>query len=160
MAGVVGECTGGKAHVAADGTLDIRAELAVETPGQYDAVRVSARIAVKDWDGGPALTVQLDRTVIAVIRAVKAASGRPRFSLCDAAGTCANQTFDANVDEEHTFALDITSASVTLSVDCVSLASYPANISLATRAGLLVDFGHTDAAPIDGTIDDLSVSYR
>ena len=160
MPGVIGTCAGGKAHIAADGTLDIIAELAAQTPGQYDAVRVSARIAVKDWDGGRLLTVQIDRQYVVELRAVLAASGRPRFSLCDASGTCAAQTFDANADQEHTFVLDITRTSVALSVDCAPLATFNATIGLTPRAGLVVDFGHTDAEPIDGTLDDLSVSFR
>jgi hypothetical protein len=116
---------------------------------------------VKEWDAGRLLTIQIDRQYVAEIRAVNAASGKPRFSLCDPnGGTCAQQTFDANGDEEHTFVLDITRTSVALSVDCAPLATFQATVGLTPRTGLLVDFGHNDADPIDGTLDDLSVSFR
>ncbi len=157
--GVVGECTGGKAHVAARNTLDSMAELALKTPGQYDAIRVSARIAVTEWDGGRVLTVMLDGVKVGVLQAVQGASGTPRFTLCSQ-GACEQEAFNASGAEEHLFVLDITSASVALSVDCVPVATHPAKTVLNPGAPLLVDFGHPDAMPIDGTLDDLAVSYR
>jgi len=160
MAGVVGMCTAeGKARVAADDTLDITAELGATTPGLYESIRVSARIGVKVWDGRRALTIELDRVTIAEIDVVMAPSGRPVFNQCSA-GDCAGQGFEANVGEEHLFAFDITSTSVSLSVDCVPFSTRPANIDLAPMVNLLVKFGHTDAQPIDGTIDDVGISFR
>jgi hypothetical protein len=156
---VVGVCSGGKAHVMAKDTLDVTAELDDQTPGDYQAIHVAARLAVTTWDGGRALTVELDGVVIAELDVVMAASKKPRFSLCNA-GNCAGAGFEANVGEEHLFAFDITMSSVTATVDCAPLGTRPAQIVMKPMADLLVRFGKTDAAPIDGTIDDIAIAYR
>ena len=81
-------------------------------------------------------------------------------SSCATPATARGQAFEANMNDEHLFVFDITSSSVSLSVDCVPLDTRPAQITLATRANLTVAFGKADASPIDGTIDDLGVSFR
>jgi hypothetical protein len=156
---VVGACGAGKARVAAKNTLDVTAELDDQTPGDYQAIHVAARLAVTTWDGGRALTVELDGVVIAELDVVMAASRKPRFNLCNA-GNCAGAGFEANVGEEHLFAFDITTSSVTATVDCTPLGMRPAQIVMKPMANLLVKFGKTDAAPIDGTIDDIAIAYR
>jgi hypothetical protein len=62
--------------------------------------------------------------------------------------------------EAHRFTFDITRTDVALSVDCRSLATRPVATKLAAAADLRMAFGKVDANPIDGTLDDLSVSFR
>lgn len=159
VSGVVGECAGGKLHVAGDNTKDITAELNAKTPGAYTSIHVSARIAVMEWDGKRALVVELEGVVVAELDVVIGAAGRPIFHLCNE-GNCLGTGFEAQTGEEHLFVLDITSTSVSLSVDCQPVSTVSRPIVLAPMTSLLVKFGKTDAAPIDGTIDDLAISYR
>lgn len=159
MAGVVAECAGGKARIAAKNTLDITAELQDQTPGDYQAIHVAARLAVTTWDGGRALTVELDGVVVAELDVVIAASKKPRFSLCNA-GNCAGMPFEAAVGEEHLFAFDITTSSVTATVDCAPLGTRPQPLTMVPSANLVVKFGKVDANAIAGTIDDVAIAYR
>jgi hypothetical protein len=158
--GVTKECTSGKLRVAAEGTLDVTAELALTTPGELTAVAVSGRIAVAAWDGGPLLGVRLDGVVVAIVNAVTAASGNIRLRLCDEAALCASDFVEIDVGTEHVFALDVTSAGVAFTVDCRPVAIRTARISLATNAPLQIEFGKVDANPISGTLDDVVVAYR
>jgi hypothetical protein len=158
--GVTKECTSGKLRIAADGTLDVTAELALTTPGELTGVAISGRIAVAAWDGGALFGVSLGGAVVAVVNAVMAASGNIRLRVCDGAALCAPDFVEIDVGTEHVFALDVTSAGVAFTVDCRPVVTRTASISLATNAPLLLDFGKVDANPISGTLDDVVVAYR
>jgi hypothetical protein len=158
--GVVGDCKDGRLHVAAAGTLDMIAELTYEAPDIYDSVRLSASLAVVDWDLAQVLRLSLDGALVAELDFAKTASG-DSFTLCGAAGAdCAAQAFVAPAGEAHRFTFDITRTTVALSVDCKPIASRTVTSTLAPRATFSMAFGKVDADPIDGTIDDLSVSFR
>jgi hypothetical protein len=158
--GTTRECAAGKLHIAARGTLDVTGKLETTTPGIYDAANVSVRIAVKDWDGGRVLAVALGGTRVIELRAVLAASGNPRFSLCSPDASCAEATFETKGGEEHVFAIAISKSAVSLAVDCRAVATVPTSAALGAKVALTLTFGKTDAEPIDGTFDDVVFSFR
>lgn len=157
--GVVRECTDGKLHVAARDTLDAVATLWVDTPLVPYSARVSARIAVKKWDGGRMLRVVLGGTSGFEVRAVLGVDGNPAFKLCDSTSGCSPVAVTSAPGKEHLFVFDMTPGALSVTVDCASAATRAA-IALPVKSSLEVEFGKTDADPIDGTLDDVVVSFR
>ncbi len=161
--GVTAECTGGQLHIAAKDTLDVIAIVDTTTPGAASVARISAAVAVKDWDGGPMLTVALSGQPLAEVRTVIAASGNPRFSLCVPNGSCAAETFDARLGVADRLVLEISDKQTTFSVGCQTVATLPTSTGttgLPSKATLELTFGKIDGNPIDGTLDDLVFAFR
>ena len=161
--GVIGECKGGKLHVAATDTHDMTAVLSHDTPDTYDKIRISTSLAVGQWEEGPVLRVGVDGVLVAELDTVTVKSGRPSFTLCGEVGdggvACATPAFEPNRGELHRFTFVITRTSVSLSVDCVPLATRMVHVVLGPHVSVAIGFGKVDASPIDGTLDDLSVSF-
>jgi hypothetical protein len=157
--GVVGECKDGKLHVAMIDTLDMTAHLAVDTPDVYDSIRVSTSLAVARWDLGPVLKLTLDGAPVGELDFAVVKTG-PSFTLCGVGpADCAPTAFGPTAGEAHRFTFDITSTTVSLSVDCKPLATRNVAVKLVPRATVGVDFGKVDGVAVDGTLDDLSVSF-
>lgn len=154
---VAGECQSGKLHVSADDTLDIVARLGLEAPDTEYAIEISARIAIVDWDGGPALRLNVGSEAAFDLRAGVTPSGNVRYELC-ASSTCGG-SFETLPGKEHRFDFDVGSSGTQASVDCEAFASTPAG-ALPTSTLLELLFGKTDAQPIDGTLDDVVVAFR
>jgi hypothetical protein len=157
--GVVGECSGGKLRVAADGTLDMTAHVSHDTPDLYDSIRVSMLLAVAAWDLGPVLSLTLDGAQVAELDFAQTKLG-PSFTLCAVSATdCAAESFAAKDGEVHRFTFDIKSGSVALSVDCKPIATRPLDVKLGPRATVAMVFGKNDANAIDATLDELGISF-
>lgn len=158
--GVVHECTNGKLHIAARDTLDATATLWVDTPLVPFSARVSARIAVTKWDGGRMLRVTLGGTTSGFeVRAVLGAGGNPEFTLCDSTSGCSPLAIASAPGKEHLFVFDLTPGALSVTVDCASAATRAA-IALPVKSELQLEFGKVDADPVDGTLDDVVVSFR
>ena len=84
-------------------------------------------------------------------------NGFPALSVCSAAG-CSGE-FEVRSGEEHLFVLEVRPEGTTATVDCNPLGTTPA-VPLATPAVLHLEFGKAEAAPIDGTLDDVVISLR
>jgi len=159
-AGVVGECSGGKLRVAADGTLDMTAVLSHDTPDTYDTIRISTSLAIGEWKQGPVMRLGVGGVLVAELDTATVKSGKPSFTLCGDGGVaCSAPAFEADRGVSHRFTFDITRTSVSLSIDCVPLATRTVDVVLGPRVAVAVGFGKTDASPIDGTLDDLSISF-
>jgi hypothetical protein len=156
MPPVVQSCASGKLHVAAQDTLDATAALFLEAPILAYSIHVSARIGVTAWDTGPVLTLQVGAQAPFMLVATPAPANDIRHDLCHAGGCTA--TFEAGAGEEHLFELDITTAGTTARVGCNPFGTTP-SVPLPTNATLILEFGHADANPIDGTLDDVVVSF-
>jgi hypothetical protein len=160
MPTVVGGCAGGRLRVAARNTLDMTAQLSLTAPDTYDSIRVSVGLAVAEWQMGPVLRIGVGGTLLASLDVAKVKSGNPAFSLCGEGGAgCIAPAFEMKAGEVHRFTFDITRTAVTMSVDCKLLATRTVAVTLAARADVGMAFGKVDANPIDGTLDDLSVSF-
>jgi hypothetical protein len=157
LPGVVGDCQSGKLHLAAIDTLDVIATLGLGTPDVEYSMLVSARVAVRDWDGGSVLRLDVAGSSPFALSAEMPPSGNPRFLLCDTGGCPA--TFDSTPGAEHLFQFDVTPTGTTATVDCQAFGTTPA-VPLATTAFVTLAFGKVDASPIDGTLDDVVVSFR
>jgi hypothetical protein len=155
---VMKECKDGKLHLAAKYTLDIFAELTFTTPDKYEAVHVAALLAVVDWNAGRVLRVSVGGTVVGEIQTTTDAMGRT-FSFCSN-GDCGTELFRTKAGEAHQLELDITRTSVALRVDCKPFATRATMVDLGMKTTVSVSFGRLDANPIDGTLDDLRVSYE
>jgi hypothetical protein len=157
--GVIRDCARGKLHVAAKDTLDAVGTLWVDTPLVPFATRISARVAVTAWDGGSMLRITLGAASGFEVRAVLAASGNPQFTLCESTSGCSPIAIESAVGREHLFVFDLTADGLSLSVDCTPVL-HRAAIALPVKSSLAVTFGKSDAEPIDGTLDDVVVSFR
>jgi hypothetical protein len=84
-------------------------------------------------------------------------AGGATFTVC-IAGSCAAAAGATKLGVESVLTLDITRSAVSLSVDCGPPAMQAATVTFGTP--FAVSFGKTDAESIDGTLDDLVVSFR
>jgi hypothetical protein len=160
--GVTHDCTGGKLHVAADGTLDDVAHVVVDSPQTFTGIRVGMKLAVNAWDkDGVVVEITTGGRTAAVLTSVSNADGNYQIKLCDRIGSgvvgCEN-AFVARPKSEHALLFTITTTELRLDVDCVAAVSGQPE-KPATNANVEVIFGKTDAQPIDGTIDDLVVQF-
>jgi hypothetical protein len=159
--GATVECTSGKLHVAAQDTLDAWGTLDVDAPAVPYWLRVAARIAVTAWDGGRVLWLEIRDYPYSgapfELRAGPGDNGFPAFSLCSAAGCSAE--VEVRAGEEHLFVIDVRPEGTTATIDCQPLGTAP-SVELRVSAVLHFEFGKLDAAPIDGTLDDLVISLR
>ena len=160
VAGIVGECTAGRLHVVAANGMGVAAVFEGTTPTALRAIHVSARIAATAWDPGPVFTVSVDAVTVAEIRAEGSPTGNPVFRFCAANGVCGSTSFTSAVGVEHVFTLDITSSAALVGIDCLPFATVASPIQIAPDKSLLLSFGKTNAIGIDGTLDDLLVSFR
>ena len=154
---VVGDCMTGKLHVVAADTLDVVSSLTVPGPAGPYAVFVSARIAVQNWDSGDVLQLDVGPETPFELRAKIAPPGNPTFELCTSVGCSAS--FDSAIGAEHLFQFDVTSSGTTATVDCQPFGATPA-VVLGLSQPITLLFGKADANPIDGTLDDVIISFR
>jgi hypothetical protein len=156
----VHECVNGKLHIAAKNTLDVTATLDRSTPQVPYSVRVSAKLAVANWDGGEVLTLQIGPDATFILSAKILASGFVSLILCPGAGAnnrpCA--TFQTAKSEEHLVTFNVTSSGTTATIDCNDWTTLPAT-ALPTGDQLSLAFGKVDGNPIDGTLDDVTVAF-
>jgi len=157
MAGVVGECQGGKLHISAKDTLDIFAQLGLQAPDTDYVMKISSRIAITDWDGGAVLNLRISGDTPFELRAGMTPAGNVRYELCQES-SC-DGSFEAPPGEEHRFDFEVSSSGTQATVDCKPFASTPA-LALATSTGIQLTFGKFDAKPVDGTLDDVVVAFR
>ncbi len=162
--GVVGECRDGRLHVAADSTYDVTASVSLDGPDIYDSIRISTLLAVAAWDRGAVLKLTLEGAPIGELHFALGAAGH-LFSLCSSSSSssgadCAPETFGASAGEAHRFTFELTSTTLTLSVDCKVIAKRGVTVTLAPRAAAGVVFGKNDATAIDATLDDLTISFQ
>lgn len=158
---VIHECTTGKLHIAADGTLDIVATLpASQTPSVAYRVRVGARVGIKLWDGASLLRLFVADKAAFVLEATRQPSGAYALTLCDGAGTnCQPRPPTVAPDEEHLVVVDVTPSGITASLDCAPFATLPA-VALPLKSTLDLVFGRPGAEPaFDGTLDDVTLAY-
>lgn len=154
---VIGECENGKIHVACDDTLDIVAELWREVPDESYSIDIAAHIAVQEWDGGRVLALLIDNVPYFELLGDVAPSGRIRYELCRE--DYCDASFEAMPGEEHLVQFDVTDGGVQATVDCLPFAMLPAQ-DLLMGTWMRLEFGRMNGAPIDGTIDDVLVSFR
>ncbi len=153
------DCNGKRLHIAADDTQDVIASVSVPTPNvAFNAVRVSTRMNLADWDGKPVLVLTLEGKRIAVLKANTDILGDGFLLLCDGGGACSEQV-PFPFDEEHVVLIEVTASAATLSVDCVQRAKV-AGGKLTPSSYAELAFGHADANPLDGTFDDVAVVFR
>lgn len=156
--GTTRECTGGKLHIRAENTLDVFASLTVSTPRVAYSAQASVRMNIVEWDQGDVLAVLVDGKG-ARIRATPDPKGNVKLSLCAANRTgCADLPIASTLGTEHLYTFDLTPAGISLAVDCKPVATLPA-VPLPTGSSVRVAFGEVDADPIDGTLDDVVVSF-
>lgn len=155
--GVVADCQSGKLHLSADDTLDVQASLALDAPDTDYSVRISARIAVTDWDGGPALSLRIGPTRPFALHAGMTPAGNVSYELCQES-TCV-ATYESAPGKEHRFDFEVSSSGTVATVDCESFGATPA-LALPTSTGIEITFGKVDAQPIDGTLDNVVVAFR
>jgi hypothetical protein len=164
----VKECRDNRIHLLAQGTQDATAELLVQTPGTLRGARIEFRLAIKQWavlNGGRARVIAAGAqsgTGVA-ITAIENALRDYDIQLCriDNNGLRQNcvdlTTISANA--EHVMSFDWSETGFTAIVDCSAQAIQPtAPIGGDQDFGLI--FGLNDASPIDGTIGDVTVSFR
>jgi hypothetical protein len=154
--GVVFDC-GGALHVAAKNTLDITESASFATPQSAYAAHVSAVIAITSWNLGPAFVINLAKGSITLYGELSP-KGYPRLHACTDVTHCTANFTSSAVGAPHLFAFDLTNDGVAVSVDCTALGKLDP-IPLPVNEKLTVTFGRVDAAPIDGTLDDVRVSF-
>jgi hypothetical protein len=155
---VTADCVGGKLHVAAASTLDVTSSLELSGPAVAPySIWVAARIAVQQWDGGEVLHLDVGSEMPFELSAKIMPSGDPSFELCTSVDCRAS--FDSAPGAEHLFQFDVTPSGTTATVDCQPFGTTPA-VVLGTSAPVTLTFGKSEANPIDGTLDDVVVSFR
>lgn len=155
--GAVGECRQGKVVLAADGTLDVYATLSLESPQLSYAMNVSTRLSFMKWDGERMFALGYGQQDLFRLDGVVTPEGNSRYSLCRD-DECAG-TFECPKGEEHLFQFDLSGEGFAASVDCQPLGSLP-DIELPTTTWLWLELGKRDAHPIEGTLDDVVISFR
>ncbi len=159
---VVYECTGGRLHVAAQNSLDVAATDYLSPPQVAYRLHLSARIAVRTWDGTSVFALQHSDRSLFELRAVIGATTTPAYSLCDATGQCSATFTTKAASEEHVFAFDVSSTGdVVATIDCQSFARLKVSaLPLASDGSLSIVFGSAPAtAEVDGTLDDAVVQF-
>lgn len=156
---VTRECIDGRLHLAASGTLDVVAAYAVDVPLVEYATRVGARVAVKSWTPGPLLRIDVSGVPIAEIDAEVSPAGRVRFVACAGAASGCGPVLELAKGEERLFVVDASKSEIAVFAGCERWTTLPGK-SLPKSGKLTVRFGRTDGDPIDGTLDDLVVSFR
>lgn len=154
-------CADGKLRLAGEGTQDVEARLSVRTPGMLDGVRIAARFTIEAWDGGPWLELIVGEETAGVVRAGTVASGFFRLELCrsrDDSDGCVSLA-EVAPGSEHVIELDVSRDATQVSVDCAAPRTQPGLAPPASSNVELV-FGKVDADPIEGTLDDVVVSFR
>lgn len=153
-------CKNGKLLIQAEGTLDAQAVLTVPTPSSSYSLRVAGRIVVNDWDGGRLLAIGFGETLLGALNAERTALGNKiELELCRGPADCFDNKLVVDAGSEHLFVLEISNAQTKLTVDCVPFATLSGS-ALKTSDSLAIVFGKVDGAPIDGTLDDVLVSYE
>lgn len=152
-------CKNGKLLIVAEGTLDAQAILTLPTPPSVYTLRVAGRIVVNRWDGGRALAFVVAQTAIGVVNARSTTLGNKiELELCDG-NACLGRKLVVDPGSEHQFLLEVSSAQTKLTVDCVPFATLGGS-ALPTNSTFSLAFGRVDGNPIDGTLDDVVVSYE
>jgi hypothetical protein len=154
---VLAECTDGKLHIVASGTLDLTASYSLPTPMEAYSIRIAARMAVTLWDYGTLLTVAIGGVPAFFINASANQTSPVTFSLCSTPNDC-SATFEAVRGEEHLFQFEITDTGTAVTIDCAPWGHTP-SVELVRDSSMSVDFGHWQADPIDGTLDDVVVAF-
>ncbi len=163
MSGVVYECGAGNLHVAAKGTLDVDGDLSVPIPSaDTKTIFVSANLTIKTWIASSIATklpiLQLSNGVSRVIvYGDMNVDANVRFTTCPMVGDCSS-TFVSVPDKTHLFQFELTATGVSIAVDCAHAFSLPA-FPVDSAQAFHVVFGTVDGEPIDGTIDDVRVSF-
>ena len=157
---VTRECKDGKLHIAADGTLDVTASLDIDVPSGASKSRVSVLAAAKRWDGRSFLHLRVGDEKLFEIRAEQLGSDTIRYRLCEDASCTTGVTFEAAAGQERRLTFDVTETVITLSVDCESYPPRPRPETDSESNKATLVFGHTDAEPIDGTIDDVLIDFE
>lgn len=155
-------CTGGKVTLKADGTYDARAEATYVLPtAPYTSVRVGTRVVINDWDGEALLAYAIGVNELATIKAEYNDSFKQlTLRLCRAGACDDSNRYIGPLDKQpRAIVIIATKDDVKLEVDCKPAGSLK-GIELATKVPLGVRFGHNDANPIDGTLDDVLVDVR
>jgi hypothetical protein len=100
-------------------------------------------------------------TTLVLLTAETISGGNVRYTLCAADGTTCDTAhpFDSAPGAEHFFAFEVDGAKTSLSVDCAAVATLPGT-PLASDRSVTVQFGARDGEPIDGTIDDVVISFK
>jgi hypothetical protein len=151
-------CEPGKLQVKADSTFDAYATLWLDCPtNNPNGIHISARIAVVEWDGGTVLKLDIGSAMPFELSATMKPSGNVDFLLCDSS-SCP-WTHESAPNQEHLFQFDVASSGTTATVDCQTFGTTPP-APLDTSQGASLSFGRADASPIDGTLDDVVVSFR
>lgn len=158
---VVKECRNGKLILKAKNTLDARAQATYALPAAYSSLRVGARVLVNDWDGASLLTYAIGVKELATVEAdYNSSFDQLTLRLCrDTACDDAGKWVGTGAKREHAIVVTATSSEVRLEVDCTP-AGKLAPIELATKVAFGAQFGHNDASPIDGTLDDFILDVR
>lgn len=157
---VLMDCVTGKLRVAAGGTLDITASLPLQPLPESTRGRISMLVAADNWDGGPFVRLFHGDTPIVELWA-RMHADKVVYRWCADEECTQGETFEAARREERlvTIELSLVPPTISLSVDCTRLGSRQATMELLSTDTKLV-FGHNDASPIDGTLDDVVVSFE
>ena len=159
MSTVVWDCKGGKLHLAADQTKDVWADLAVSVPAATKVIHVSATIAITAWSPKkPVLTVTLGSSSLILFGEMNV-DGNPQLTACTANTSCAPPQISSR-EAPHVFTLDLAPSGVVTTVDCASPLAPIAGFAIDPSTPLHIVFGTVDGAPIDGTLDDVRVSFE
>lgn len=159
-ANVFRRCENGGLHLFAKNTLDATMTFEAKAPDTAWAARVWVRIAPKEVDGDPVVTLVFEGTVIAVLNAASSPNGH-RFTFCQGfKGPCVPDTIDLPPGESHLWTFDVNRFAVDASLDCKHFASLAPPVSLPTKTKLDVVFGHVNGNPFDVTYDDVVVKFR
>jgi hypothetical protein len=162
LADTTHDCSSGNLHVAAGGTLDITATASVDNPKTPYRLRVAMRMRLAEWNAGLIFAVSSGGNIVAQLAVIDLGAGNRRIQLCDAElVVCSPGTVVLTANLERLVVLETDGTGTTLTVDCVRVDAIPP-VALATDDGSRTElvFGRNDANPIDGTIDDVSVTFR
>ena len=156
------ECGDGALHVIARNTADVEATFGVKTPRVPYGVRIALTLVLNEWDGGRVLAADIGANPAFVLLAGTGLGRRFALQLCPTLSADSGCLDVAGASLEpgtpHVLAVDITSEATRLSVDCGAPTSLPP-IALEQNADLRLSFGKSDGDPIDGSIDDVKVSW-
>ncbi len=157
MAGVVWDCTTGKLHLVADNTLDVFADLDVDVPNQTQVIHISATITITSWSPKkPVLTITLGSSTATLFGEMNV-KGNPQLVTCTDNVQC-TPTVATTRGAPHRFTFDLSSSGVVATVDCAD-ATTLGGFQLGS-SNLHLRFGAADGTPIDGTLDDVQVSFE
>ena len=150
----------GALRVSATSTKDAEASVTLLTPSEPYSLRLAGRITLTRWDGGRVLVFGFQETPIGILIASETPlTNKIEVRFCRSVSDCAPQKLTWDPGSKHQLLVEMSAAEIKLSVDCVAFVTLP-GAAPPLKMPLGIIFGKTDGDPIEGTLDDVVVSYE